>query len=110
MLSGSNIPKEELLILKQNYLKTIEEIKLYFKNYQSDSRYIEAVRGLADLQAYYLYDYNAAEQQLETLVNSFGVSIKTKGEIKIELADILLVKGAVWEASLRYMQVEKKFK
>lgn len=110
LLSGSNIPQEELLILKQNYLKTIEEIKLYFKNYQSDSRYIEAVRGLADLQAYYLYDYNAAEQLLETLVNSFGVSIKSKGEIKIELADILLAKGAVWEASLRYMQVEKQFK
>ena len=102
--------QEQLILLKENYINTIEEIKKYFKSYQTDRRYIDAVRGLADVEAYYLHDYKAAEGHLQTILMSYGVPLKTKGTVKIELADILLLQGKVWDASLLFMQVEKEFK
>ena len=110
LLSGVNVEQVQLILLKENYTNTIEEIKKYFKSYQTDRRYIDAIRGLADLEAYYLHDYKAAEDHLMTILNSYGVPIKIKGEVKIELADIFVLKGQVWDASLLFMQVEKEFK
>lgn len=110
LLSGVNVEQDQLILLKENYTNTIEEIKKYFKSYQTDRRYIDAIRGLADLEAYYLHDYKAAEDHLKTILNSYGVPIKIKGEVKIELADIFVLKGQVWDASLLFMQVEKAFK
>ena len=110
LLSGVNVEQDQLILLKENYTNTIEEIKKYFKSYQTDRRYLEAIRGLADLEAYYLHDYKAAEEHLKTILLSHGVPLKLKGEVKIELADILLLKGQVWDASLLFMQVEMEFK
>ena len=110
LLSGVNVEQDQLILLKENYTNTIEEIKKYFKSYQTDTRYLEAIRGLADLEAYYLHDYKAAEEHLKTILMSHGVPFKLKGEVKIELADILLLKGQVWDASLLFMQVEMEFK
>ena len=53
LVAGVNISKDQLNVLKDNYERTIEEIKTYFSSYESDKRYINAVRGLADLEAYY---------------------------------------------------------
>ena len=110
LLSGVNVNEDQLILLKENYTNTIEEIKKYFKSYQTDKRYLDAIRGLADLEAYYLHDYKAAEDLLRNILKSYGIPLKVKGEVKIELADILLLKGDVWDASLLFMQVEKEFK
>ena len=68
------------------------------------------LRGLADLEAYYLHDYSSAEYHLQRLLRCPGISKPLKGEIKIELADVLVLKGELWDASLLFMQVEKQFK
>ena len=110
LVAGVNISKDQLNVLKDNYERTIEEIKTYFSSYESDKRYINAVRGLADLEAYYIHDYKSAENHLQQLLQSQGISSQLKGELKIELADVLVLKDEVWEASLLLMQVEKQFK
>ncbi|MBG16693.1 MAG: hypothetical protein CL853_10115 [Crocinitomicaceae bacterium] len=110
LVSGVNITREQLILLKENYTRAIDEIKTYFNSYESDKRYIDAVRGLADLEAYYLHDYSSAEYHLQRLLRSPGISKPLKGEIKIELAEVLVLKGELWDASLLFMQVEKQFK
>ncbi len=110
LLSGGSVSEEQLLDLKNDYLTTIEEIKNYFVNYQRDRRYISVIRDLSELEAYYLHDYSSAEAHLRDVMISPGISEKIKADIKIELADILVLQGSVWDASLLYMQVEKEFK
>ncbi len=47
---------------------------------------------------------------LEEVIALPKLSPQVQAECKLELADILLMAGGVWEASLRYSQVEKAFK
>jgi tetratricopeptide (TPR) repeat protein len=95
--------KEDLLALEQKYKKAKEKYA---------STYLSAliIKNLALLQAYYLNKTDEAIQLLLELVNSSGLEAPSKAEYKIMLADIYLVKGEIWEASLLYSQVEKDFK
>lgn len=65
---------------------------------------------LAHLQAFYLHNTNDAILLLTDVVDKPVFSEQVKAELKLELADILLLSGDIWEASLRYSQVEKAFK
>lgn len=88
-----------------------------------ESRYIETINStasykeknplmldLANLEAYYIHNIDTAQIILNTLLASPGLDKKLEAKTKIEKADLLLIKNQVWDASLLYMQVEKKFK
>jgi len=51
-----------------------------------------------------------AKALLEEAINMPQLAAITQAECKLELADVLLMTGDIWEASLRYSQVEKAFK
>lgn len=93
----------DLLLLEKNYTETLTELK------KSPST-VNLMRGLAKLQAFYLHKPQAAEEILLEVVNMPGISNITQGETKLELADVLLMQGKVWDASLYYYQVDLAFK
>lgn len=67
-------------------------------------------RTLAHLEGFYLFKTKVAIALLEKTIALPDITPKAQAECKLELGDILLLDGQVWEASLRYSQVEKAFK
>lgn len=68
------------------------------------------IRNLAKLQAFYLDQPQDAIALLEQARQIGNLSIVQQAEIKLELGDIYLFTGEVWEATLLYSQVDKSFK
>lgn len=68
------------------------------------------LKNLANLKAYYLNKPEEAIQLLENYLANTGLDAMVIADYKIMLADIYLLKGEIWEASLLYSQVEKSFK
>jgi tetratricopeptide (TPR) repeat protein len=94
---------EELLALEQKLTSTSERYKQNFLNKQ-------IVRNLASLKAYYLNKSDEAIALLDGFLEQPGMDATTRADYKLILADIYLLKGEIWEASLLYSQVEKDFK
>jgi len=68
------------------------------------------LKNYAHLLAFYLHKTEDAINLLEEVILFPSLSDNMQAECKLELGDILLMSGDVWEASLRYSQVEKAFK
>lgn len=98
-----NATREELLSLQSNYKESIQQI--------GENAYsLEIMRDLANLDAYYLHDIEAAKVLLEKTLTFGAVKPMVQAELKIELADILVINDEIWDASLLYSQVEKAYK
>jgi tetratricopeptide (TPR) repeat protein len=93
----------DLLSLQKNYSDVLDELG---KNAQT----VSLVKGLAKIEAFYLHEPDSAILLLEEAITYPGLLLKTQAELKLDLADVLLLSGDVWEASLYYSQVEKSFK
>ena len=65
---------------------------------------------LAHIQAFYSNQASIAITNLEDALKLPGLTDMQRGEVKMQLADILVLKGDIWEASLYYMQIDKDFK
>jgi tetratricopeptide (TPR) repeat protein len=98
-----SLSKNELLELEKMYKQTLADLG---KN-ASTAR---AMQELAHLEAFYLYNSVEAEALLNEVESMTQVSPLTEAECKLELGDILLLDGDIWEASLKYSQVEKAYK
>lgn len=117
-----NIARMELLrvsyqkiVAKRNY--TLLDLTTLEKNYQNtlndlgkSASTAALLKNLAHLQAFYLNKPNEAISLLEEAIRLTQMDTHVQADIKLELADILLMTGDIWEASLRYSQVEKMFK
>jgi len=68
------------------------------------------MKELAHIYAFNLGEPEQAMRILEQAIEVPGVYGKVQAHCKLELADILLLEGDIWEASLLYSQVELKFK
>ncbi|MDI9340059.1 MAG: tetratricopeptide repeat protein [Sediminibacterium sp.] len=93
----------ELTALETKYQKLAEK-------YKGTSLYATIIKSQSTLQAYYLNKTQVAIDNLNELVTLPGLDNPTKAEYKILLADIYLLAGQIWDASLLYSQVEKDFK
>lgn len=71
---------------------------------------ISLMRNLAHLLAFYLNKTDEAIMLLQEAIDLPNAKELPVAECKLELADIMLMTGQVWDASLMYMQVEKSFK
>lgn len=98
-----NYTSIELTELEKNYIQTIDELG-------KSANTVGLMKNLAHLQAFYLNKAPDAIAVLEEAIELPQVEPHLKADCKLELGDILLVTGDVWEASLRYSQVEKEFK
>lgn len=103
ILERGTYSQEDLQDLKRNYLESIDQLG---KNSYTAQLY----RELAHLEGYFLNNPKKGIEILEDLLTVPGINKKTQGEIKIELGDLMVVDGRIWDASLLFMQVEKAFK
>jgi len=94
---------EQLLALEQKLIKANDRYKSSFLN-------PVILKNLAYLKAYFLNKSDEAIELLNNFVNQAGIDAVSKADYKLMLADIYLIKGEIWEASLLYSQVEKDFK
>ena len=93
----------------------LTQIELDYKNFVNDKYipYGEKFRGylrLAEIQALYLNNLDAAVDNLQGLVDKPQIPQTLKGQAKLNLGDYLLMRGDIWDAKLKYWQVEKDFK
>jgi tetratricopeptide (TPR) repeat protein len=93
----------DLLNLEKEYLGSIDEL-------QSQQNSVHLSIELAHLQAFYLGKKDEAIIRLKDIVNKTSGKPLEIAEAKLELADILILQGDMWEPSLLYGQIEKDFK
>ena len=101
--SSYGYSKNDLLKVESEYLAALEELG-------TNSQTIRLIRNLANLQAFYLNKTDNAIDLLNRTLAISGVSNRIQAECRIELADILLLSGQVWDATLLYSQVDKTFR
>ncbi len=92
--------REQIENLEKEYQQTISEIG-------NDNFSIQTMIDLAHLQAFYLNKPAEALKTLNQAVQSFGLTKQAIGECQIEIGDIMLFQGDIWQASLLYAQAEK---
>ncbi len=92
--------REDILELEKIYINTINELGERINT-------VFLLKDLAHIQAFYLDKKTEALNRLEKTLSIQGLKPKQIAECKMELGDILLLSGDVWEATLFYAQVEK---
>ena len=94
---------EDLQLLERDYLATLNELG-------RKAQTATLVRGLAHLNAFYLDRPDSAIIALEEAINYPGITKVVQAECKLELGDVYLFIGNVWDSDLLYKQVDKDFK
>ena len=101
--SGGNYSIDDLTKLEQDYIKTLNDIG-------KSSATAPLIRGFAHLKAFYLHKSDEAIDLLLETIDLPQISPSFRAECKLELGDIYVFTGQVWEAALLYGQVDKDFK
>ncbi|MCA1751612.1 MAG: tetratricopeptide repeat protein [Cryomorphaceae bacterium] len=103
--SRRNYPVDtaELKGLRERYESAIAEL-----GNQRES--VNMFRQKAKLEGFYLNDMLAATITLNEVLDMPGLPSQTRAEIKLELAEILVARDYIWDASLLASQVDKAFK
>lgn len=103
-LTSQNNPN----VLEITTLET--NIETAIKQYGISNLSLPLIKKSALLKAYYLNKPQEAIQELEDVTTKYGFDKNTMAEIKLDLGDMNLLVGNIWDASLLYSQVEKDFK
>lgn len=90
--------------------ETISEYKTTLERIPKNGKAIPIIKELAYIQAYYADQKSEAKKILNEALEYPRYNDVGRAEVKILLADILMLEGDIWEASLLYMQVEEEFK
>lgn len=97
------VNNKELENLEKEYIKTLNDIG-------RDANTILLMKNLAHIYAFYSQKINQAITVLNEAISIPNADKKNVALCKLELADIYLFSGEIWEATLLYSQVEKSFK
>ena len=101
--TNRNYSKEELDA-------TVSEYKEALLRVGKKRSSLPLILEMSHIQAFYANQAPEAIQNLEEALKMTGLTDIQRAEVKLQLADILVLKGDIWEASLLYMQIEKDFK
>ncbi|MFC2102674.1 tetratricopeptide repeat protein [Bacteroidota bacterium] len=101
--SESNPSTKALNELEKEFLQVLERVG---ENRTS----VTLMQNLAHLDAFYLVKPEEAQEILYRAIEMKDIGPKEKAYCKLELGDILLLFGDVWEATLLYQQVYQDFK
>ncbi|MEZ5147503.1 MAG: tetratricopeptide repeat protein [Bacteroidales bacterium] len=99
----SDFTRNDLDELEREYTSTLDE-------YGRNPSTIVIMQYLGHLQAFYLDKPQEAIAVLDEAIHIPGADSRNIAAVKIELADVYVLTGDVWEAKLLYAQVEKAFK
>lgn len=103
LTSISPVKMADALLLEREFKKLLDEDGLH-------SGTSEWVRKYAHLLTFYVEKPEEAIEILNSVIATANRDPKEKAIYKIDLADILLYAGNVWDATLLYSQVDKEFK
>lgn len=95
-----HLEAKDLASLGKEYTATFEELG---KNLQT----VPLMRDYAYLLAYYANDVEGATNLLYDIIEMPKITPNVRDNVKLELGDLLLFAGSIWDASLLYSQVEK---
>ncbi|MBT6030295.1 MAG: hypothetical protein HOH13_08315 [Crocinitomicaceae bacterium] len=101
--NSSSYTKEDLINLESKYNFTLDEVG-------RAPHSINTMMELGHLQGFYLQKFSSAIAILEEAITLAARVPKVQGKCKMLLADVLLISGEIWDASLYYSQVDKAFK
>jgi tetratricopeptide (TPR) repeat protein len=90
--------------------ETIAAYKEALGRVGTNSSSLPLVLELTHIQAFYA---DNSEEAISTLTNALdipGISMMQKSEVKMQLADVHVLDGDIWEAALLYSQVDKDYK
>ncbi len=102
-VSEHRFDKEFLYPVEKEYEEALKEIALHAQS-------VRLLRNLANLKAFFLGKTDEAISLLEKAIETPTLSNRIKSECRIELADILVLTGDIWEANLLYALVDRSFK
>lgn len=103
IFSNITIDNIELTNLENEYKKILNE-------YSNKAELAGIIKDYSHLLAFYLNKSDEAINMLNNIIELQTVKPLIAADCKIELADIYLISGNVWDAILLYSQVEKDFK
>jgi tetratricopeptide (TPR) repeat protein len=103
IVNTTNYTAQDLISLEAEMKSTLEELG-------KNNTTVSLIRSLAHLQAFYMDKPKEAVALLEEVLLLPGLNANEQALCKLELGDVLVLDGQVWEASLRYAQVEKAYK
>ena len=89
-----------LAAMRSRYLAAFDELG-------RNERTVTLMRHYATLLAYHGGDVQEAVNTLDDVLQLPRLKPQVRDEVKLDLGDLLLFAGEVWDASLLYMQVEK---
>lgn len=87
-----------------------KEYEDYFKEFGKTASTAEAMYSYAVTNALYLQNNTKAITLLEQTIQFSGIQPALQAKCKLELGDIYLENGRIWDAALLYGQVEKTFR
>jgi tetratricopeptide (TPR) repeat protein len=94
---------EDLARVQQTYASVLQELGM-------NSATIDPMRDWAQLKAYYLGDRPGAVELLQRAIDMPSIDPKVQAQLKLDLGDVHVLNGDIWEASLLYSQVDLDFK
>lgn len=100
---NGNYTKKDLMELEGLYQSTLGELGRHAQT-------AKLIRGWAHLETFYLAQPDTAIALLEECLAMPNLVQREVAETKMELGDVLVFIGEVWDASLLYSQAEKMFK
>ena len=97
---GLDTKTEDVIRLEESYTSALTEMG-------TNAETVDMIKNLAHLKAFYLNKTAEAWFLLEDAVSMRGIDKMTKGQLELELADIYLADGKVWEATFAYARIEE---
>ena len=99
LIESSPVKMVDAINLEQDFRKALDENGLH-------SGTMDWIRKYAHLLAFYV---NKPHEAMEVLNQAMTTTrdVKEKNQYKIDLADVQLYTGEIWDASLNYSQVDK---
>lgn len=101
--TNRNYSQEELQMTISEYKTTLDRVGRKRSS-------IPLIIEMSHIQAFYADQASEAISNLNEALKITGITDMQKAELKMQLADVHVLHGDIWEASLLYMQVEADFK
>ena len=109
-----NVQYREITIDKkgtpESIASAVKDYRFAIKNLTSGRKSVNVTKELATIEAYYNNHAEIAQHLLDSCLAIPGLTDMEKAEVKMLLADILVLEGDIWQASLYYMQIDTDFK
>lgn len=99
---SADIEESELLAIDSTYADALQKMGLNNSTAELSIEY-------ANFLAYYRNDLPKAIQILEEIINRKELNDRIVARAKLDLGDLYLINGEIWEGSLLFSQVDKAF-